>query len=139
METQNRLSNMKQKASSFFKRLMIILILISIVGAVGYYLWCTQTYSEGNRAGYLVKISRKGYVFKTYEGQLNLNPMGMGIGNAATGGSIWEFSVANDETFTQLQEFEGKQVSLHYREVIKNFPWQGDTKYFVDKVEVVER
>lgn len=139
MDTPNRLSNMKQSASSFFKRLLIILILVSIIASVGYYLWCSQTYSDGNRAGYLVKISRKGYIFKTYEGQLNVNPMGMGIGNAATGGSVWEFSVSDDATFNKMQEYEGKQVSLHYREVIKNFPWQGDTKYFVDGVELIER
>ena len=42
-----------------------------------------------------------------------------------------------DSVYHKMQELQGKHVNLYYKEKIKNFPWQGDTKYFVYKVEPV--
>lgn len=119
------------------KIVLIITAALLIVGLL-YYFICGMTYSEGERAGILIKASKKGYIFKTYEGQLNINPMGMPNTAMSTGGNIWEFSVANNETYEKLLTAEGKKVSLHYRQVYKNFFWQGDTNYFIDEVEIVQ-
>jgi hypothetical protein len=89
----------------------------------------------------LVKISKKGFFFKTYEGQLNLAGVGGGvIYNPANPNlnNIWEFSVANSATYEELQKFEGKSVTLHYKQKINGFAWQGDTDYFVYQVEEVK-
>lgn len=94
------------------------------------------TYSDGTRAGELVKITRKGVVFKTYEGQLNLG--GFSSNDGGVVGNIWDFSTTSDEVYRQLQELEGKKVKLEYRQVWKELPWQGKTDYFIDKVELVE-
>ena len=65
----------------------------------------------------LFKISRKGKIFKTYEGQIQLAGATM-----MSKQSIWEFSVTNPKTYNDLQTLEGKNVRLHYKEVVDAFP-----------------
>ncbi len=93
----------------------------------------TFTYSEGNRAGRLIKFTHKGYLFKTYEGEMNLG----GI-NSVNGGvlvnNMWLFSVTDDAVADSLSKLEGKDISLHYKEKMATLPWRGDTKYIVDRV-----
>ena len=120
----------KKAAALFFSFL--------IIGFIIYFLVCNMTYSEGNRAGYLIKISKKGFVFKTIEGQLNLGGVG-GDSEASIlmNTQLWNFSVADEAVYEKLQEYEGKKVSLHYKQKIRSFSWQGDTDYFVDEVELL--
>lgn len=127
------LTETKQKAKSFFKRLLWILLISSIVFSGVYYFYRTYTVSEGTRTGTLYKISKKGKIFKTYEGQIQL--AGSTIVSKA---STWDFSVVDAETYVRLQEFEGKNVRLHYKEMVEAFPWQGDTDYMVYQVEEVK-
>lgn len=118
---------------------IILISIVVIVIAVGAYL-VFGTYSNGYRAGTVIKLSEKGWVFKTYEGQLN---MGMAIGDfaAANNTQIWDFSVSgsDDEVVKKLEEamLSGHRVKLHYKEKFFRFFWSGDTKYFVDEVEMV--
>ena len=124
-------------AKRFFKRFMLWLVFVSILTITIAILVCNYTYSEGNRAGMLMKFSKKGYIMKTYEGELNqggINPLpGNTIAN-----NIWVFSVKDKVVAQKLMELEGKMVRLHYREQVRNLPWQGDTKYFVDEVTVIK-
>lgn len=125
------------KVGSWIKRFFLIILLLAVVGG-GVYLWvCNWTYSEGTRAGNLIKISYKGVVLKTYEGQLNLGGF-QSNDQSGISGNIWEFSVWDDEIYKQLQQYEGKQVKLFYRQKYKAMPWQGDTDYFIYQVELVE-
>jgi len=125
------------KIFSSVKKFFLIVFLLAIVGG-GLYLWvCNWTYSKGTRAGTLVKVSSKGVAFKTYEGQLNLGGFRRDGGDGISG-NIWEFSVWQDAVYDTLQNYEGQQVKLFYREKYKAMPWQGDTEYFVYKVEEVE-
>lgn len=86
-------------------------------------------YSEGIRAGELVKFSRKGMVIKTWEGQIS-----QGVSESLQ----FEFSVGDDEesVINDLKNLQGKYVKLHYFERYKTFFWLGDTKYFITKVEI---
>lgn len=123
-----------KKTKSFFRRVLIWGGIGLVLAGIIFLLVSNWTYSEGVRAGYLIKLSKKGYVFKTYEGQLNLggfkdNTEGNIIGNT------WEFSVTDQEVYQELQKMEGQKVSLHYHEIIRAMPWQGDTNYFIYKVE----
>lgn len=119
------------------KRVLLVIFLVALAG-FGLYLWgIGWTYSEGARAGYLIKTSRKGTIFKTFEGQLNTggfssNPVDGSMGN------VWEFSVADRDIYEKLQNLEGKQVKLHYRQRYKSMPWQGETTYFVYQAEEVK-
>jgi len=90
-------------------------------------------YSEGVRAGELVKFSHKGVIIKTWEGEIS-----QGVSEA----QLFEFSVqgSEDQVIKDLNDFQGKYVKLYYFERFKSLFWLGDTKYFITKVEVdVER
>ncbi|MBK8845947.1 MAG: 6-phosphogluconate dehydrogenase [Bacteroidetes bacterium] len=110
-----------------------MLLTLAVLAAIAYFI-LTFTYSEGSRSGILIKISNKGYVFKTYEGELNISGFGDDGQGSLLPNKIWAFSVKNKEVYQNLESFQGKKVVLFYDEVIYNFPWQGDTKYFIDSV-----
>ena len=122
------------KKSSVFKKALFILLTLILLGLTLTYLIFQYTYSEGNRAGVLIKFSKKGYVFKTYEGELNIGGLG-NIPSTAQMNQIWEFSVLDASVAEKLMQMEGKRVSLQYKEKVKNLPWQGETKYFVVGVD----
>lgn len=105
-------------------------------GIVGMLLVSSYTYSEGHRAGLLVKFSKKGYVFKTYEGELNLGGINTDKQQMMVN-NIWTFSVNDPAAADSLMKCEGRYVRLHYRERLKSFFWQGETNYFVDDVSVI--
>lgn len=123
-----------KKTKSFFRKLVLGGLLLAVVAGIGYLLYANYTYSEGTRAGDLIKISRKGYVFKTYEGQLKLG--GIDLQNTEEGLSdTWSFSVKNKEIVQQLEKMQGQKVILRYKEINQAMPWQGDTNYFIYAVE----
>ena len=123
----------KVKAKSFAKKLAWMTVVGLILFSTVYYFYRTYTISEGTRTGILFKISKKGKIFKTYEGQLQL--AGAAIMNKE---STFEFSADDEAVYLSLQQFEGKNVRLHYREKINAFPWQGDTNYLVYQAELIK-
>jgi len=120
------------------KKILFSTLGILIVGTIITFLVFNYTYSEGNRAGVLIKFSKKGFVFKTYEGELNIGGVG-NIPNTAQMNSIWTFSVKDQAVADKLMQMEGQKISLQYKEIVKNMPWQGDTKYFVTDAEVIKQ
>jgi hypothetical protein len=117
------------------KRIILIVILIGLSLMVYFYF---GTYSEGIRSGVVIKGSKKGIIFKTYEGQLNLLTFGASK-NQNLIAETFDFSVpTSDEAVIKDLEavsLTGERVSLHYVEKFVTFPWRGDTKYLVVKVE----
>jgi hypothetical protein len=85
-------------------------------------------YSEGTRSGELIKFSRKGVIFKTWEGE---------ISQGISGAQIFHFSVLDKDkaVIKALQENEGNYVKLTYVERYATFIFWGDTKYFIQNVE----
>lgn len=120
------------------KKLIVIVsaIFILLIGVtVGAF---NITYSEGFRAGNIVKVTKKGFIFKTTEGELNVG----GI-QADKSSSIWTFSVAGSEEAQVVQDLEAaalsnQRVKLYYQEKLFTIVWRGDTKYFVTKVETLK-
>jgi len=99
------------------------------------YTWSalTWSYSSGERAGYVQKFSRKGWVCKTWEGELAM---------VAVPGSTPEkfyFTVRSDSVAGLINQSLGKRVALHYNQH-KGVPTScfGETEYFVSDVKVVE-
>jgi hypothetical protein len=135
METQSWLQNAKTVMIIWIKRIFIIAI-IAVIAVFSFSYW--GTYSEGVRSGMVVKISKKGWVFKTYEGQLNLQTFGANKSPNLVSESF-EFSVESDQeaVIKALEEasLSGERVSLKYEERLAKFFWRGDTKYFVTEVE----
>ncbi len=120
------------------KKILIWLVVILAVGSILFFLISSYTYSEGSRTGYLVKFSKRGYIFKTYEGELNLG--GMNAANNSVLNNLWDFSVPKNQqgVIDSLKKYEGHVVKLYYIQPLKKFFWQGDTEYFVEKAELVK-
>ena len=111
------------------KKFLVIIIGIVVVSAVCYFAFLyNATYSEGVRSGELIKFSRKGLIFKTYEGELS-----QGI----SGAQIFHFSVMDNQekVIVDLKEMQGHYLKLTYVERYRTFPWWGDTKYFITEVK----
>lgn len=116
------------------KFIAIIVILLLAVMAFFYF----GTYSEGVRAGTIIKISKRGTIFKTWEGQLNVNAFGAVKGKGTLNESF-EFSIPNDTILiSKVEELTGQPVKLYYKEKYFLFPWLGETKYLVTDVKISE-
>lgn len=123
----------KNKLKRFVGFALLILILAGII----YYFICGLTYSEGTRSGILTKMSKKGFIFKTYEGELIVGGLNQGDG-AVMPATVFKFSVRDKNVYERLEADQGRKVILHYKQVIKNFFWQGETDYFVHEVTFVK-
>jgi hypothetical protein len=117
------------------KRMSLILLsLLAIVVALfALYSWAALSisYSEGERAGFLQKFSRKGWICKTWEGEILLSSMPGAIPER------FAFSVRDDRVAKDLMSAMGKRVQLTYAQH-KGVPSVcfGETEYFVEKVNV---
>ena len=113
------------------KKILIIVIAVCVV-VVGLYFSFLHnaSYSEGVRSGELIKVSHKGILFKTWEGELS-----QGI----SGAQIFAFSVLDSEkkVISDLKAMEGQYVQVSYKERYKTFPWWGDSRYFISSVKKV--
>lgn len=119
-----------------FKKFAFIALVCILLIAAAYYFICGLTYSEGTRSGVLTKVSKKGYIFKTYEGELNIGGLNQGDGTIMPL-FLFKFSVNDKAVYDSLERNQGKKVVLHYKQIIKNFFWQGESDYFVHQVTYV--
>ena len=127
----------KKAVGSFFRKLIWATLILGVLAIVGYLIFANMNYSVVSRAGELIKISEKGVVFKTYEGQLSLGGLTVADGDANIG-NVWEFSVTDDAIFHKMDNMRGKKVILTYKEKYEALPWRGDTKYLVTDVQLNE-
>jgi hypothetical protein len=88
-------------------------------------------YSEGERAGVLQKFSHKGWVCKTWEGEIAMTTV-PGVAPV-----MWNFTVRDDQVAKQMSSAVGQRVVLHYQEH-RGVPTKcfGETAYFVDSVTI---
>jgi hypothetical protein len=106
---------------------LILLPVLYITAKAG--LALAFTYSSGERAGFVQKFSQKGWLCKTWEGEMAQTTQ------PGTPPLIWDFTVRNDSIATAINALIGKRVVLHYRQH-KGIPTScfGETEYFVDGV-----
>lgn len=113
----------------------LLLAVAALAGLAALYTWGTLSwsFSEGERAGYVQKLSRRGWVCKTWEGELAMVTMPGAIPEK------FYFSVPSDAVAAQINQSLGKKVALSYRQHM-GVPSScfGDTSYFVAGVAVVE-
>ncbi|MBW2960598.1 6-phosphogluconate dehydrogenase [Mesonia aestuariivivens] len=112
------------------KKILTYVLLGIAVLAIAYYAFIYFVpYSEGTRAGELIKFSNRGAIVKTWEGQ---------ISQGISGAQIFSFSVLDkdDDVIEKLKEYQGEYVKLTYIERFGTFTIWGDTKYFVTDVEL---
>jgi hypothetical protein len=124
-----------KKTSGFkkFIRWMEFLLLLVLIAFV--YWKYFYTYSDGNRSGLLQKLSHKGNVFKTYEGELVQRSI-VSTNNVGIASEKFYFSVVSDSVAKVMLNLEGKNVKLHYLQKNGTLPWRGDSEYIVDGVEL---
>ncbi len=128
-----KVSALPKKKNGFRKfMLWFILILFLMIGTYAYWKYFF-TYSDGNRTGLLQKLSRKGTVFKTYEGELVLSSISS-TGGVAIASEKFYFSVVDKAVAKKMEAFEGKQVKLHYLQKNGILPWRGESVYIVNEV-----
>ena len=139
METQKPKPSSGRGCRRLFKKSLLIFILVLV--ALVCFLYFGK-YDEGIRAGIVVRISKKGVIFKTYEGQLNLQTFGA-MKDSSPFIETFEFSVEgkNSRIVDELEEISltGERVNLHYMKRYVAFPWRGKTKYFITEVERMEK
>ncbi|MBI4995697.1 MAG: hypothetical protein HZC22_02100 [Rhodocyclales bacterium] len=107
------------------------LVIAAIVGWV--WLTLTWSYSEGERAGYVQKFSHKGWLCKTWEGEIAMVTMPGAIPDR------FQFTVRDDAVAAQINALAGKRVVLAY-EQHKFVPTAcfGETEYFVTAARALE-
>jgi len=125
------------------QRLRRSLVRLMLLAAVLLGAWLVflhlASYSEGTRSGMVIKLSKRGVLFKTWEGQLNMQSFGAIDPRGAAFNEVFNFSVEKGEEglYRELEEVSltGERVNLHYVERYARLPWMGETVYFVTRVE----
>jgi hypothetical protein len=135
MEGESFGQRVTRKTKSFFKKVLLVVIVLALIGFSLVY-W--GTYDSGLMAGKVLRISKRGMIFKTYEGKLNLETFGA-LKGASPIAESFDFSVESDnhEVVKMLEEaaLSGERVNLHFEKRYMSFPWRGETKYFITQVE----
>jgi hypothetical protein len=120
-----------------FSRWKLFVIGLLVVPILVFALWTWVAlgwaYSDGDRVGWVQKFSRKGWLCKTWEGELAMSNV---PGSAP---QLFAFTVRDDAVAQQINNAAGKRVALQY-EQHKGVPTScfGETEYFVKQVRVVE-
>ncbi|MBI5739102.1 MAG: hypothetical protein HZA16_00140 [Nitrospirae bacterium] len=123
-----------EKKGSRAKAWMLLFMLLLIGGFVLYTMAALKwSYSTGERAGYVQKFSKKGWVCKTWEGELVMVSM------PGTMSEKFLFSVRSDAVAGQISRAAGKKVVLIYEQHV-GLPTScfGETEYFITEVRIIE-
>ncbi|HXI66229.1 MAG TPA: hypothetical protein VNH14_17135 [Gemmatimonadales bacterium] len=117
------------------QKLIIAGVVILPIFVFALYTWAalTWSYSKGERAGYVQKFSKKGWICKTWEGELAI------VSIPGTMAEKFNFTVRNDSVARLVNQTLGKRVTLAYRQHM-GIPTTcfGETQYFVVDVKAVE-
>lgn len=110
-----------------------MIIIILLIGAGLIYWFYYNVYSSGNRDGILIKITKKGNVFKTLEGEMWLSCRQM------LNSEKFYFSIEDQQLADSLTNMQDQCVKLSYKQYRGTLPWRGDSKYIVVGVKSMSR
>ena len=118
---------------SILSAAFVLVVVVSVILAGYIWLALSWSYSEGERAGFMQKLSKKGWLCKTWEGELSL----VALPGAAP--EKFLFTVREDSVAAKINEQVGQRVALYYEEH-RGLPTScfGDTAYFVTEVKLVK-
>jgi len=112
-------------------RLFIALVVIAALAVAYFWAALNWSYATGERAGWVQKLSNKGWLCKTWEGELALVSL--------PGSSVekFNFTVRDDKVAQEIMKVMGKRVSLHYEEKV-GLPTScfGETRHYVTKIDL---
>jgi hypothetical protein len=114
--------------------LLIVLLVPALVFGAWSWITLSYSYSKGERAGYVQKFSQKGWLCKTWEGELAM------VNLPGTMTEIFRFSVRNDSIADLLEKNVGKRVSVSY-EQHRGVPSScfAETEYYITNVRLVQQ
>ncbi len=123
----------KKKGRKGLMFLLSLLLIPAVIIALWTWVTLSYSYSKGDRAGYVQKLSKKGWLCKTWEGELAMSAIPGAMPQ------LFHFTVKNDSVAALLERNLGKRVSLTYDEH-RGIPTScfGETSYFVSNVRIVE-
>jgi hypothetical protein len=106
---------------------------LAVLGATALYLWAAANfvYSTGERAGHVQKFSKKGWICKTWEGELAMAPLPGAMPE------LFAFSLRDDAVAAELNKSLGSRVTLHYEQHLGLPSCFGETSYWVTSVRPV--
>ncbi len=115
------------------KRLILALVALGVLAALLLWGMLSWSYSTGERAGWVQKLSKKGWVCKTWEGELALVSM------PGASPEKFLFTIRDDQVAEQVMRVMGKRASLHYEEKV-GLPTTcfGETRHYVTKVMLAD-
>lgn len=111
-----------------------IIITVIMLALAGFIYWrYFFVFAEGTKAGVLNTFQKKGYLFKTYEGQLIQSGF---RGSPATSiqSNQFSFSVTDEKIAKKLMENSGKDMELHYKRYQGALPWRGMQLFVIDSI-----
>ena len=111
-------------------KLFAILLFLGLLIAGYFYAALHWSYSTGERAGWIQKLSNKGWICKTWEGEIAL----VSLPGSATVEKFY-FTVSDDKVAADLATVMGRRVTLHYEEKV-GLPGScfGETRHYVTQV-----
>ncbi|MBX3599205.1 MAG: hypothetical protein KF863_01175 [Rubrivivax sp.] len=116
-----------------FKKLVLPLVAAALLVALYFWAALSWNYSTGDRAGWVQKLSKKGWLCKTWEGEMAM------VSLPGTAPEKFFFTIRDDVVAEQVSRVMGKRVTLHYDEKV-GLPTScfGETRHFVTRVSVSE-
>lgn len=129
-------SSRSNKIVKTMKKTLYIILFLFILFIAGFIYWnYYYTFSDGSRAGLLQKFSRKGNVFKTYEGEMILSSV-QSTSNVPLASEKFFFSVRDKDVAQKLSDLQGDFIVVFYHEKKSTLPWRGESTYLVDSVSI---
>lgn len=118
----------------FMRKTGTIIVTIIVVALVAFLYWhYFFVFAEGTKAGVLNTFQKKGYIFKTYEGQLIQSGF-RGSPGSSIQSNQFSFSVQDEGIAQRLMENSGKDMELHYKRYQGSLPWRGMQLFVIDSV-----
>lgn len=120
----------QRKTGRFLRNTLLIILAI---GALAIYWFYFNRYGNGERKGTLIKVTHKGNIFKTDEGEMwlsckqTMNP------------ERFYFSVTDDSVANLLKNLQDECVQVTYVQYRAKLPWRGDSRYIVTGVDAIKQ
>ncbi len=130
MEDIQPVVKLQPKKTNAFRKFLwrFSLIAVLVIAALIYWFFYNSV-SDGTRTVYLVKISHRGNVFKTYEGEALVSIGATPQTSLTTDKFI--YSVTSKSLYDSLTKYEGQKMTLKYKQYRRTLPWRGDSQYIV--------
>ena len=115
------------------KYIALGVLALLLIGSIVFFFRYYWHFADGVKAGTLEQVMHKGYIFKTYEGRIQLDRF------VSATDKVWEFSVEDPRLADSLTKCAGAKVTLHNKEYKNSLMWRGMQKYVVDSIVSVSR